>query len=259
MSLLFGAATSDRCEINNTSANLDDLTAVTILMWVYPTAATSNRFWFRKDNNPAATNRKSARFPAGGNLNRVEFVVTRATTNASATSATNSVSTNLWQFFAFTYDETDGPRIFRGTLTSRVVELGYSAGPTVGAGATTTDGSTLWIGNQQAASPSLAFTGRIAAFSYIAKRMTLLELATQQFCFMSAFGDSRVLMQLGYNGTGTQPDWSGNFNSGTVTGATVAPHVPVKIWSGHHIYSPYVVLPSERHQTRHFMQSWGRH
>ena len=32
---------------------------------------------------------------------------------------------------------------------------------------------------------------------------------------------------LGYNGTGTQPDWSGNANSCTVSGATLSNHAPI--------------------------------
>jgi hypothetical protein len=38
---------------------------------------------------------------------------------------------------------------------------------------------------------------------------------------------------LGANGVGTQPDWSGNANAGTVTGATVSDHVPLGPWFGY--------------------------
>ena len=56
--------------------------------------------------------------------------------------------------------------------------------------------------------------------------LSLAEI-TQHWMRSQNHANSKVLMHVGYNGTGTQADWSGHGNSGTVTGATVSAHVPL--------------------------------
>ena len=56
--------------------------------------------------------------------------------------------------------------------------------------------------------------------------LALAEIQRQQFR-PHPLASTLVFCMLGYAGTGTQPDWSGNGNNGTVTGATVADHVPL--------------------------------
>ena len=56
--------------------------------------------------------------------------------------------------------------------------------------------------------------------------MPLAQMQALQFN-LHPTTNTLLLSHYGYNGTGTQPDWSGNGHNGTVTGATVADHVPM--------------------------------
>ena len=107
-----------------------------------------------------------------------------------------------------------------------VVEVTYGF-RNVGAGASTADaGEVLTIGNTNGL--NVSYQGDIGLFMMHNKRMTLGELRQQQFRTHPVSG-TVVFNILGYNGTGTQPDLSGNFNSGAVTGASQTEHVPVRM------------------------------
>jgi hypothetical protein len=219
--LTFGNATSDRLVIGTTSSSTNDLTAATMIMWIYPTTVTGGRLLFRKDANPATANRKNLRISTSSTL---DMTVARATTAATAQSQNSQVSANTWQCVAFTYDESDGPRLFHGTLTSPIAEVSAYNSRAVGSGATSADGTTLWIGNQQHATPTLAFQGRIAMVHYIAARLTGPQLIALQY-------RPRVIPETVYFAhlldATTVPDLSGEGNTGTGTGLSVADHVPL--------------------------------
>ena len=80
---------------------------------------------------------------------------------------------------------------------------------------------------------SKAFPGSIALFGLLNRVASQQEIVSLQFNPRVVSG-TKVFMPLGWNGTGTQPDLSGNGNSGTVTGATVAAHVPLRPLFGVH-------------------------
>ena len=205
MSLVFGAATSDRVNCGS-GASLDNLTAFTWLVWVYVTTITSGRTIMNK----AGTGVKNVRLISGGGdpLNTLDVLVSRATASASTVGSADDVVPNTWQCFGVTYDETDGVRIFKGSLTSALVEVTYSYRD-VGSGATTADDTgSLILGNNGAF--TLALQGRLAVVSVIPNRLTLAQLRAWQFrprsSVDSTINASRLFMHLGLVGTGTQPD-----------------------------------------------------
>ena len=226
MSLTFGGATSDRVDCG-TAAAISNLSAWTWCGWVYVTTVTvtSHRFFFRKaDSSPPYSN-KSARMMTSGEL-RVD--VERATTSTQYIASTGTVVANEWAFFATTYNEAAGSgevvNIYKGLLTSPAAEVTYST-TTNGSGATIDDSpATLLLGNGESLAQVLP--GRMGPQGFFNRVLTLGEIQSWQF-------DPRMtagcvgLWYLGDNGTGTQPDFSGNGNSGTVTGATQSDNPPL--------------------------------
>lgn len=252
MALTFGAATSDRVEISS-SAEIDDLTTFTVLCWAFPTAANnSRRLWQWEDSGDGVI---KTFFRQVAPNTRWGAVVVRATTNSDA--LTDDFTLNAWQFFGLTYDESDGSQaihIYRGTLTTTVAEVTYTSF-IAGTGTTTADDGTKFVGNVSGA--DVAFDGRIATYLVFNRVLSLGEMRGQQFFVRNVAGCVNFF-HLGFNGTGTQPDWSGNGNSGTVTGATVGDHVPLGPPFGFDIpvkpnpilYMPY---PSKVHPRRNLL------
>lgn len=218
MALSFGAA-SDRVDL---AAGLDNQHAFTVLAWIYKTGDTDGaRIWGKGTGNIKTF---FLQFGAGGN--DFGLFVTRATTSADSASVTGVLPLNEWLCVAGTYDETDGPRIFKGSLTETIAEVSYLT-RVVGAGASADDsGFPHQIGNRQTNDRN--FPGRIARLAHFRRRLTLPEIIAWQFLpFVDA--DTDIYLELGYNPTGTQPNLTslGTGINGTVTGATVADHVPL--------------------------------
>jgi len=220
-SLVFGAATSNRVTV--TVASGIGSTAFTVMVWAKPTTQTANRrLW---SLNGSGTQRAQATWQ-NADVNDFEFFIDRATTDAIL--GTNiSFSNNKNYFFAFTYDESDGPRVFYrdlDTANSTVTEATY-ASRTVGTGATQTVVDDVIIGNRHAASFNAAWQGTISTFVWHNARLTQAELNVWAERPQPLAGTTKLFLELGWAGTGTQPDLSGNGNNGTVTGATVSNHV----------------------------------
>lgn len=235
MALLFTSGTSDKVDCGS-GASLDDLAAGTFLAWVYPTALKADDTIVVKTAQSTGMRNFIA---VGSGALRVD--IDRATDLVIVSSA-SVLSTDSWQFVAAVFN-TGGAdadqKLFHGTLTSLAAETGYQV-QQVGSGAVVSDAAhNLFIGNFNSGTFG-AFAGRIAWVAHWNRVLTLAEIRAQQFRPHKTSG-CVLFMHLGFNGTGTQPDHSGNFNSGTVTGATVAPHVPLALASPH-IYSPYVVV-----------------
>lgn len=223
MSLHTGAVSTDHIEVT-ANASIDDLSAFTILCWIRFTANPSSRVIVTKGTGPDKEFRIAT-------TSRPRLNVERATTQASAF-ASGAITLNTWTFFAATYDETDGPRIFSAIQTLgthvTVAEVAYVS-RAVGAGATVVDaGSNMIIGNTQAfTSPLPADIGRMAFF---ARRMEFNEIRRQQWRLVID-SDCRIYHEYWY--PSGVADWSGNLNTGAVTGTTTASHVPVTTIFGH--------------------------
>lgn len=219
MSLTFGAASSDRVAL---AAGLDNQHAFTVLAWIYMTTHTDGRRIWHK----GGVNVKTFFLQFGAALGDFGLFVTRATTSADSRSVADVIPVNAWSCVATTYDGSDGPRLFRGGLAQAIAEVAYG-NRVVGVGAEADDsGGPHIIGNRH--DFAAAFQGRIARLAHFKRRFTLAEIQRWQFNpFTDA--DCDLHMELGFAGTGTQPNLTslGNGINGTVTGAIVSDHVPV--------------------------------
>lgn len=232
MSLQTVDASSDRIAVAAASS-INDQTAFSTLQWVYLTAFTSGRRMWSKGEGT-----KNLAMEFNNTPNGLFFDVARATTGALASTNNNQYSNNAWTCICSTYDESDGPRVFIGSLTTALAEASYVTRD-VGAGATNTDSANdLLIFNRGNLNGAPA--GRVGEFMYWNRRLTLGELRTHQW---RPHASSGLVVWHNYNeGTGTQRDYSGAKNTGTVTGATaLANHVPLPAMFGGDLQQSYVV------------------
>jgi hypothetical protein len=206
-------------------------TALTHVMWVYRHAANVSA---NRGMNKGITD-VLVRF---NSANLWEFNITRAGGIALADVAdTALLLLDTWECIALTYDETDGPRIFRGTLTTPMTEVTYLT-RTVSSGDTSADSGDLWIGNRSAAG-SLSAPLRFSHYAMYSRRFELGELQAHRFDWRPR-PDCLFLYDI--HGTGTQLDRSGNGRNGTVTGGSIANHVPIRSAASRRVlpYAPYV-------------------
>lgn len=235
MSLLFGGASSDRVNCGS-GASLDDILVGTILAWVYPTNVNmGGKYILAKPFETGATGGLS--FQIGVSFNGDLLIKRRKTSgNLLCNSSTGYVTTNTWQFLGGTWNNSGtstDQHLYRGLLTTNVTECSsYAPGsPNVGGGTNISDASKdLYIGNgsADAATWSNSFVGSIAWVGMWNRQLSLAEILTQQYRPRKTSG-CVLFMHLGFNGTGSQIDLSGNGNNGTVTGATLAAHVPISV------------------------------
>jgi len=224
-SLLFTGGDTDHVNFGS-ATNIDDFSTFTFWTWFYSTSYTSNRYVFNK-----GVNSKRLRFITSGGNGKFEMAVGRATTVCSRDTVAGSWSTNTWTFVALVYEESaDTCKVYAGTLTSPVAELAYAAGQ-AGSGATTSDGANDFVIGNRATVNNNSFPGRIAAFGYINRALSATQIRSLQYQPRNVL-NTKIFSILGFNGVGTQPDWSGNRNSGTVGGTVegVAPNVPLRFF-----------------------------
>lgn len=222
MSLLFTDASGDNVDYGSGSS-LDQLNPLTVMVWVYPTATTDNRRIWDKRNNAAAVG-KQFRLGGGGTA-RVELTVwdTGGGSAILRRSNDNGIVVNVWNFYACVINST-GPvgKILRGTLTAAATELTYSVN--TNSGVAFSDDSAFNLRNGGVPSSTLAFPGRIGPFAYVNAQLTDGQIWDWQF-HPRNIASCKLFAVLGSNGTNV-PDWSGNNNAGTVTGASVVRNPP---------------------------------
>ena len=224
--LTFGAATTDRVEWGTTPADADPFS---VFAWVYPTTLTTSRgiFGSRSPSSAAASVRQLRLSGTGGNI---ELRVSRATTATSYISSNTPLATlNKWYCVLATFDSTASPtgKLYVGDLVTAMAEVTYGTS-TAGSGAVTAEASQAhtW-GNRFNSTPyAHAFQGSIACGQYHNRVLSLGEGLNLQWHPRMIAGVTAFHL-LGRNGTGTQPDLSGNARNGTVTGATASNGPPL--------------------------------
>lgn len=227
MALTFGGATTDRVDCGHTSP-INDLTTFTILAWVFVTTRTSGRSFFTKGNTGGAG---VVTFSLSGTSGAIQSTISQSTSPTVFISSSTPVATNTWTYVAATYDVGASPRqhIYSGTLTAEATEVTYSSSAD-GSGTKTAEGAVnglVWGNNLNGASAyARALQGKMARCQYYNRVLTLGEILVQQFRAKPTNGCVNYL-ELGFNGTSTQPDWSGNNTNGTVTGATQSDGAPL--------------------------------
>lgn len=146
---------------------------------------------------------------------------------ANAVSNTGLVTANEWNFAAVKYDSSDSQdvRLYHGDLSTLVTEVTYASNVD---GTIQSDNASAFIIGRDVAG-SLPFTGDIASILVFPNTaLTLGQIRTLQYRPHSIAG-IELFVHYGFNGSGSQIDRSGQGNNGTVTGATVAPHVPIDV------------------------------
>lgn len=237
MALSFPNAT-DRVECGS-NAVLDNLTKGTYAAWIYPNGITSDSRIVQK--GLAASGIRNMGIDGASGAGKL-YVYAYRPTIVLMISSTGLVTDTTWQFVAGTFDSTltdNDQHLYRGTLTSAVTEAATYSARTVGSGALGDNSATNQSIGNRAPAGAYPFLGVIAWVGIWNRQLSLGELQAQQFRPHVTSG-CVLFMHLGYAGTGTQPDWSGNGNNGTVTGATVSAHVPLRPVFGANAWTPYI-------------------
>lgn len=233
MALLFNATGENVAITQATSIN--SLEAITIMIWQKTALTTGFRTLYNKHT---ASELGTSMFTSAASA-YIWCSRDRATTQAVARSANSVLVANTWQWICFMEDVNSAPNLYVGTLSALATEVSYTT-QTQGVGAITADAEDLWLGNNRLFTTQ-HWDGDIAVVQIFNRRMTPTEALTYQY--HPRMGSGCVLFHhLGLVGTGTQPDWSGNGNTGAVTSATVSNHVPLGALFGFDAALPYVVV-----------------
>ncbi len=220
MALLFNADTEK--VVVTQGASIDDLANVTIMLVFRPTALDGSlHHVFMKAENYYIRE-------GNGGAGRVQFFRDYTGTDLNAHTTGSELTVNEWHImFAVDNGLNNTPNLFIAQLGSVLVEPTLST-QDAGTTAVVVDNADdlEWGHNPQSGDRS--YVGDIAVGMYIAESLTLAQckMIYGHISHGLVF-DTRVYNILGYAGTGTQPDWSGNGNTGAVTGATVADHAPL--------------------------------
>lgn len=248
MSLRFGAATGDRVDCGSGSS-IDDLRSgangFTILTIIRRTTNGANQHIVTKDQS-TADGRFSLLIDNAPSEGCARFIVGRpGATNTDYITSTVVSSLNTWTFIGAGFKDAAAPdvSIYYSSMGGAVAEAAYNTANN-GSGALGTDAAAnLYIGNLQRAT-SYPFLGDIGVVAIVNRRMTLAECEDWKNNPRMIAG-CVLFQRLGENGTGTQPDYSGNGNSGTITGATLSDNPPLRRpWVRQHTPALYIVPAS---------------
>jgi hypothetical protein len=224
MALDFTNNATDRVN-HGSAAILDDLDPITYLIWCYPTTLTTSIMF---DKRTASDRGYRMLYTVSGD--ELQFQMDRNVgVNPIAIETNGSFLTvNTWQFLGAVADSSGAAgdqKLFRGTLTSAVTEAGSYANQTVGSGFVENNASgEQLVGNRR--DLDFNYEGHIAWAGIWNVALTDGQIRAQQFRPYPTSG-CVLFCHYGFNGTGTQVDYSGNGNAGTVTGATQSVHAPV--------------------------------
>lgn len=216
MSIDFSGATTGRVDCGSGSS-VNSLAPLTVAAWVYPTSLATGRRIFAKSGGGVAVNLGMD----VGTSSRLAMFVDYTGTDLTVISASGLLVTNTWQFVAGV-DGGSGvaPKLFYGTRNAAVAEVGSYATQTTPSGTRGNDGgNVLYVGNQStfnAAWPGWIFWIGIYNEAMSAGQLRRLPMHPR------VTANCRFFMFSGLLGTGTQPDWSGQKNNGTLGGTTAA-------------------------------------
>ena len=217
------AATTDTVNFGS-GTTLDNLDAFTYALWICPRATGLDVTLLTKGTGAGNSRRVFLMGPLNNNMQcRIDNSGGGAANDGVAI-ADNVQVQDEWMFVAATFAGGTGiaPVLYKGTLTTAVASLSLSSSQNLASAASSNAANDQLIGTH-AAVPDLD----IAWVGIWNVALTPGQLLDQQFrphktsgCVLSA--------HLGHQGGTTVADWSGNGNTGTITTATVVPHVPLR-------------------------------
>lgn len=206
-------------------AVFDDMPDGTMAMWA-KTSTFDRQVPYSKNGSDNRLEFGASAGPVGGFINRVVDLNVNAATTTFA-----HYGLNKWMFIVWTWDlSTNGNnKLYIGDLDSFAQQPSSYALQTAGSGARTSDAAFDLLIGEHFLSAGREWDGPIANI-YVADKV-LSDAEVRQLQFGGTITDQASLIlstQIGYNGLGTQADWSGKINNGTASGtpATVA-HVPL--------------------------------
>lgn len=211
------------------SNNMDNLGAATYMAWAYPD--TSGDVDYCLANKGSNTVGCAITSNPVANMSIQYF---RASTHLDASGAFSNFTSwavNKWVFIACTYDLSGAngdQRILIGDLTTAATEPSSYATQTVGSGSATDDSAENFFVGHLNGLTIFHWRGRIARVVVVSSNLSNSQIVAHQWSGAMAHGaNTELWCEYGHNGTGTQPDWSGNSNNGTVATAVQAVHVPL--------------------------------
>jgi len=225
---------------HGSAASLDDIDAFTALLWVQTDQTGDVDFMLlTKGSNVGPRFAMNPAFAITAEMPRAtDYLVINGSIGNFA-----SWGANKWVFLAVSMDiaGVDGDQmILCGDLNTIATEPSSYASQDVGSGASSDDSAgdmnigRLADGNR--------WIGEIASIMIFDTNFSVAEIQAQQF---NPIPIKKPVLHThyGFNGTGSQIDLSGNGNNGTVTGATVADHVPLRPPFAFHDERVFVVAP----------------
>ena len=200
-----------------TIGNIGGQNTGTVLCLVNPDSLTSAQgFW-----SPNVT---GTRFATQGTLGAIRIRLVTDSTTANATSTATPLTAGTWTWVACTWDIGNSLNLYAGDAGGVMIDV---TPVTLNNGAGNMSGGTLWqYGRQNSATES--FDGRIAIGIIWTEVRTLAELNSVIYGLKpGVYGGLINYIHFGFNGVGTQADWSGAGNNGTVANSPVeANHGP---------------------------------
>lgn len=225
MALLFadGGATDEEISHGSGIALTDPFSA---LFWCRPSTVS--------DADRVILGQASTGFPhqlrtsRSGDGTQLLLVVFTAAGSSSCSSVGGEMAADTWAFVGFSYDSSraDESRIYHGDLTTLASDVSTD---NIDSDTFRAASGNLFVGRNGSV-PNRPFAGDIAiGMVWPGTLLSLADFQAQQFRPHVTAG-CELFTHYGYNGIGTQSDWSGNGNNGTLAGAggpEVSGHVPL--------------------------------
>jgi hypothetical protein len=228
------AASSGNLVNCGSGASIDQLTAGSTGMWVFPTSiAVDQRYWQKGLAGTGNYWGFAPDFAVGSGTFGIE--AQRASVNCEAISTTGVVKQDAWNFVGASWNTAGAAgdqRLFWGLSRTPASEPTYSS-QTAGSGAVGDNSpADLIIANRSTG--GVAMPGRIGCLVLFATRLGVSDMRDVQSLLLLGMQGrlhprevrvrlpDRPRLLMFFNGTGKQLDWSGNGNHGTVTGAVTA-------------------------------------
>ena len=198
---------------------LDNLAASTYMFIYKPATLDSTfRYLYRKVVDPGGTN-------INHHDSDLEFTRGYGITNLVAFSTGDIISSgNCYISFFVDGGASVAPHIYHAQLGSLLTEPSYAQQDTPTGTLDTDASASLLVGFRDS---TRRFIGDVSRVAVWAEAFSLADCQMNYWRFLANV-NMRLFCELGYgHGTGTQLDWSGNGNDGTVTGAALANHPPI--------------------------------
>jgi hypothetical protein len=189
-------------------------------MWIYPTTFTEFNSWMDVGSKPVV--RVSG-------TDEIGVRWSRATTNCIYATNNANLVLNAWQYICATIDQAGGAgqvvNVYKGTRDAAATECTYATAQDGSGAFSSNSGVTAFAGDNGGGEAAGCRIANLRVWPNVI--LTADQIVSHQWRMLPVVAGCKLWTEYGYNGTSTQPDWSGNGNAGTVTGATVGDHVPL--------------------------------